>query len=55
MVATGKTDWVRDVADEKGSVMQAVGKSSGPTNGVSAAEERERPGFAGCVPGVRVC
>lgn len=26
VVATGKSDWVRDVADEKGSVMQAVGK-----------------------------
>ncbi len=26
VVATGKTDWVRDVADEKGSVMEAVGK-----------------------------
>src|SRR5271155_1474181 len=26
LVATGKTDWVRDVADEKGSVMEAVGK-----------------------------
>ncbi|WPH02188.1 actin patches distal protein 1 [Acrodontium crateriforme] len=26
LVATGKTDWVRDVEDEKASVMQAVGK-----------------------------
>ena len=26
IVATGKSDWVRDVADEKGSVMEAVGK-----------------------------
>lgn len=26
IVATGKTDWVRDVEDEKGSVMEAVGK-----------------------------
>ena len=26
LVATGKTDWVRDVTDEKGSVMEAVGK-----------------------------
>lgn len=26
IVATGKTDWVRDVADEKGSVMEAVEK-----------------------------
>lgn len=33
LVATGKTDWVRDVADEKGSVMQAIGASKGPSNG----------------------
>ncbi|KAI2086513.1 hypothetical protein LOZ36_003320 [Ophidiomyces ophidiicola] len=26
LVATGKTDWVRDVADEKGSVMEAIDK-----------------------------
>ncbi|ETN43296.1 uncharacterized protein HMPREF1541_02455 [Cyphellophora europaea CBS 101466] len=26
VVGTGKTDWVRDVTDEKGSVMEAVGK-----------------------------
>ena len=26
LVATGKSDWVRDVADEKGSVMEAMGK-----------------------------
>lgn len=26
VVGTGKTDWVRDVTDEKGSLMQAVGK-----------------------------
>ncbi len=26
IVATGKTDWVRDVADEKGSVMEAIGE-----------------------------
>ncbi|KAK1807646.1 hypothetical protein LTR12_018006 [Friedmanniomyces endolithicus] len=26
LVATGKTDWVRDVAEEVGSVMEAVGK-----------------------------
>lgn len=36
IVATGKTDWVRDVADEKGSVMEAVAKAEEPTNGVSA-------------------
>lgn len=35
LVATGKTDWVRDVADEKGSVMQAIGNTKGPSNGVS--------------------
>lgn len=36
LVATGKTDWVRDVSDEKGSVMEAV-RDCGvePTNGVS--------------------
>jgi hypothetical protein len=35
IVATGKTDWVRDVADEKGSVMEAVGKCKiQPANGV---------------------
>lgn len=37
IVATGKTDWVRDVADEKGSIMEAVDKGSvKPSNGVSA-------------------
>ena len=35
LVATGKSDWVRDVADEKGSVMEAVEKASKPSNGVS--------------------
>ncbi|KZF24847.1 hypothetical protein L228DRAFT_57036 [Xylona heveae TC161] len=33
LVATGKTDWVRDVEDEKGSVMEAFGKAAGPSNG----------------------
>ncbi|KAK8084960.1 hypothetical protein PG997_006231 [Apiospora hydei] len=34
LVATGKTDWTRDVEDEKGSVMQAVGGcSKKPANG----------------------
>ncbi|KAH8668058.1 actin patches distal protein [Tricladium varicosporioides] len=28
LVATGKTDWVRDVADEKGSVMEAIDKKA---------------------------
>ncbi len=36
IVATGKTDWVRDVADEKGSIMEAVDRGSvQPNNGVS--------------------
>ena len=35
IVATGKTDWVRDVADEKDSIMEAVGKGEvQPSNGV---------------------
>lgn len=35
IVATGKTDWVRDIADEKGSVMEAVGRTKvEPKNGV---------------------
>lgn len=34
IVATGKSDWVKDVCDEKGSVMEAVGKADAPTNGV---------------------
>ncbi|KAH6633329.1 Sucrase/ferredoxin-like-domain-containing protein [Boeremia exigua] len=34
VVATGKTDWVRDVADEKGSIMEAVDKGNvKPSNG----------------------
>lgn len=35
LVGTGKTDWVRDVADEEGSVMEAVEKFGEPSNGVS--------------------
>ena len=38
LVATGKTDWVRDVSDEKGSVMQAIGNAKGPENGVRTSE-----------------
>ena len=34
IVATGKTDWVRDVEDEHGSIMEAVGKSKVKPNGV---------------------
>ena len=38
LVATGKTDWVRDVEDEKNSVMEAFGKSDvKPSNGVSTS------------------
>ncbi|KAJ4381780.1 hypothetical protein N0V86_003145 [Didymella sp. IMI 355093] len=34
IVATGKTDWVRDVADEKGSIMEAVERGDvKPSNG----------------------
>ncbi|EEH45590.2 uncharacterized protein PADG_01740 [Paracoccidioides brasiliensis Pb18] len=34
LIATGKTDWVRDVADEKGSVMEAIEKGGlKPSNG----------------------
>ena len=40
IIATGKTDWVRDVADEKGSVMEAVEKSGvKPANGVCLSSE----------------
>ncbi|KAJ5665903.1 Sucrase/ferredoxin-like family protein [Penicillium maclennaniae] len=36
LVATGKSDWVRDVADETGSVMEAIEKGGiEPSNGVS--------------------
>lgn len=41
LVATGKTDWVRDVEDEKGSVMEAFGNSHvKPSNGVSFKFDR---------------
>ncbi|KAK5994992.1 Actin patches distal protein 1 [Cladobotryum mycophilum] len=33
LVGTGKSDWVRDVSDEKGSVMEAIKKADAPTNG----------------------
>ena len=35
LIATSKADWVRDSADEKGSVMEAIAKADKPTNGVS--------------------
>jgi hypothetical protein len=35
LIATGKSDWVRDVADEKGSLMEALDRSGvKPKNGV---------------------
>ena len=35
LVATGKSDWVRDVADEQGSLMEAMEKGGvEPSNGV---------------------
>ena len=34
VIATCKSDWVRDVADEKGSVMEALDKAAKPSNGV---------------------
>lgn len=41
IVGTGKTDWVRDVADEKGSVMEAVDKGGvKPSNGVCPLPSR---------------
>jgi hypothetical protein len=40
LVATGKTDWVHNVADEKGSVMQAIDAAKGPTNGVCCGRPR---------------
>ncbi|KAL1842914.1 hypothetical protein VTJ49DRAFT_3702 [Mycothermus thermophilus] len=33
LVATGKSDWVHDVASEKGSVMQAIANAKQPANG----------------------
>lgn len=40
IVGTGKTDWVRDVADEKGSIMEAVDKGIvKPSNGACAVAD----------------
>ncbi|KAF3902658.1 hypothetical protein ABW20_dc0107293 [Dactylellina cionopaga] len=33
IIATGKSDWVRNVDDEKGSIMEAISKARKPTNG----------------------
>lgn len=48
LVATGKTDWVRDVADEKGSVMEAIEKKADtkPSNGVCKLPGIERSNHA---------
>jgi hypothetical protein len=35
LVATSKSDWARNVANEKGSIMEAVHKAREPRNGVS--------------------
>src|SRR5438876_3265695 len=44
LIATGKSDWVRDVADEKGSVMEALEKSSvKPRNGVRCNPHDYKP------------
>ena len=48
LVATGKNDWVRDVADEKGSVMEALDRGTvKPRNGVGQSRhqihQRTRP------------
>ncbi|EFX01092.1 sucrase ferredoxin-like family [Grosmannia clavigera kw1407] len=32
LVATGKADWVRDVADEKGSLMEAIDRANAPSH-----------------------
>lgn len=46
LVATGRTDWVKDVTNEKGSVMEAVGKfgPGGITSGVSISFDQSRGG-----------
>lgn len=47
IVATGKTDWIRDVCDEKGSVMEALDKHVGS----SGSDEKQEKMMAA---GVRV-
>ncbi|KAI9814582.1 MAG: hypothetical protein M1827_003137 [Pycnora praestabilis] len=55
LVATGKSDWVRDVEDEKGSVMEAVGKADvKPSNGrlmLSASNMPTPPAYDSHPPG----
>lgn len=50
VVATGKTDWVRDVADEKGSVMEAIDKKADvkPSNGVRVSLQQLLWKYANC-------
>ncbi|OJD40776.1 sucrase ferredoxin domain-containing protein [Diplodia corticola] len=44
VVATGKSDWVRDVADEKGSIMEAVDKCGiKPSNGKMMLSASDMP------------
>lgn len=44
IVATGKADWVRDVADEKGSIMEAVDKGGvKPSNGKMMLSASDMP------------
>lgn len=56
IVATGKTDWVRDVEEEKGSVMEAVGKAGGEVEGgklMLSASNMPTPDFHGKSGGER--
>lgn len=40
LVATGKSDWVRDVADEKGSVMEALEKYTSSSSAAAAEAKK---------------
>lgn len=44
LVATSKADWVHNVEDEKGSVMEAMGSAKSPSNGVSLRLTSESEG-----------
>lgn len=50
LVATGKADWAHSVADEKGSVMQAIEKADSPTNGVRKKPTPGPPDSVPCAP-----
>jgi len=53
VVATGKNDWVRDVSDEVGSVMEAVGKADiKPSNGVRNVVREAPKGLVGKIKGM---